>query len=328
MAVEPGDALFVSKLDDASKKKAKDELNELNDKDRELAVQSLRQWVLQQKWLKSPTTFDFLLRFIRARKFSQLGARQTLENYWTCKAKTPEWYKGIDPTDPTLVEIMKTGFYVCPKARDTEGRRIIIERLSFLDLNKVKKKWGVDNIFRVITLVCDWLNRDENIQVNGLTVFIDNTDVSMSHMMTLWDRENGKRIMQFYQNSLPARMKGLHMYNEPTFFDAAYALFSPLMKQKTKDRMYLHGRSLTKVYKEVGMEVLPVEYLPDDYEGPNAGSTQQIVDEMIADMQSPEFRNYIKDLSSDRYGVDLKQRKQDIKQDDAPVASFRKLNVD
>lgn len=48
---------------------------------------------------------------------------------------------------------------------------------------------------------------------------------------------------------------------------------------------------------------------------------------MIADMQSPEFRNYMKNLSSDRYGVDLKQRKQE-KQDDPPVASFRKLNVD
>lgn len=53
--------------------------------------------------------FEFLLRFIRARKFSQLGARQTLENYWTCKSKTPEWYKDLDPTDPTIVEILKTG---------------------------------------------------------------------------------------------------------------------------------------------------------------------------------------------------------------------------
>jgi hypothetical protein len=35
-------------------------------------------------------------------------------------------------------------------------------------------------------------------------------------------------------------MKGLHLYNEPSFFDAMYALFSPLMKQKTKDRVSLY----------------------------------------------------------------------------------------
>lgn len=46
---------------------------------------------------------------------------------------------------------------------------------------------------------------------------------------------------------------------------------------------------------------------------------------MIADMQSPEFVEYITELSSDKYGVDLKQRKQEP---EAPAASFRKLNVD
>ncbi|XP_060565140.1 alpha-tocopherol transfer protein-like [Ruditapes philippinarum] len=324
MASEKDDIKFVSKLNEESQKKAKKELNELNDTDRILAVQSFRQWVLQQKWLKTPTEFEFLLRFLRARKFSQLEARKTLENYWTCKTKTPEWYRNVDPSEPAIQEIIKTGFYVVPKELDKHGRRVIIEKLARLDLNDVKKKWGVDNVFRAITLICDWANRDENIQVNGIVVFIDNTDVTMGHMMTLWNQENGKRIMQFYQNSLPARMKGLHLYNEPSFFDAMYALFSPLMKQKTKDRMFLHGRRLTKVYEEIGMSVLPDEYLPDDYEGPNVGSCEKIVEEMLADMQSNDFREYIKHLSSDEYGVDLKARKND----DTPVASFRKLNVD
>ena len=49
-----------------------------------------------------------------------------------------------------------------------------------------------------------------------------------------------------------------------------------------------------------------------------------LAEAMIADMIKPEFRDYIKDLSSSKYGVDLKKRAQD----DAPVESFRKLNVD
>jgi len=31
------------------------------------------------------------------------------------------------------------------------------------------------------------------------------------------------------------------------------------------------------LYKAVGMEVLPDEYLPDDYTGPSAGPLQQII---------------------------------------------------
>lgn len=46
---------------------------------------------------------------------------------------------------------------------------------------------------------------------------------------------------------------------------------------------------------------------------------------MIADMQSPDFMAYIKELSSGKYGVDLKMRKEG---EDVPAASFRKLNVD
>lgn len=327
MAVEPGDANFQSQLDEKSRKRAREELNELNDKDREIAVQSFRQWVLQQKWLKTPTDFEFLLRFLRARKFSQLLARETLENYWTVKTTVPEWFRNVDPADKTIQEILRTGMYVCPKVYDSQGRRVIVESLGKLDMNVVKKKWSVDMIFKTIGLVCNWINRDENVQVNGLLVFIDNTDVTMSHVMTMWGAENGKRIMQFYQNSLPCRMKGLHMYNEPAFFDAAYAMFSPLMKQKTKDRMHLHGRSMVNVYQHIDQHVFPDEYLPDDYEGKTVGSRAALVEEMIADMNTPEFRSYIKNLSSDKYGVDLKARAKD-KASEAPVASFRKLNVD
>ncbi|XP_045194407.2 alpha-tocopherol transfer protein-like [Mercenaria mercenaria] len=324
MASEEDDIKFVSKLDEESKKKAKRELNELNDTDRILAVQSFRQWILQQKWLKTPTDFSFLLKFLRARKFSQLEARKTLENYWTCKTKTPDWFRNVDPSEPAIQEILKTGFYIIPKQLDKYGRRVVIEKLARLDLNDVKKKWGVANLYRVIALVCDWAMRDENVQVNGLVVFVDNTDITMNHMLTLFGQENGKRLMQFWQNSMPARVKGLHLYNEPIFYDAMYALISPLMKQKLKDRMFLHGNSLTKVYDEIGMSALPDEYLPDGYEGPRVGTQESIVDEMIEDMMSPEFREYIKDLSCEKYRVDLKERKED----DTPTESFRKLNVE
>ena len=50
-----GDVNYTSQLDSKSKKRARDELNEI-DSDRACAVQTFRQWVLEQKeWLKAPT---------------------------------------------------------------------------------------------------------------------------------------------------------------------------------------------------------------------------------------------------------------------------------
>jgi len=50
-----GDKSYVCTLDEASKRKCKEELNERNPTDTLLAVQTFRQWVKEQDWLRTPT---------------------------------------------------------------------------------------------------------------------------------------------------------------------------------------------------------------------------------------------------------------------------------
>ena len=42
-------------------------------------------------------------------------------------------------------------------------------------------------------------------------------------------------------------------------------------------QFHVDGKSLVKIYQELGYECLPAEYLPDDYDGPTVGTTQYIV---------------------------------------------------
>lgn len=274
LAIEPEDAQFESKLDEASLIRAKEELNE-NAKDRICAVQSFRNLILQEKWLKTPTDFSFLLRFLRYRKFSQLSARETLENYWTIKTKYPGWFANLDPADKTLQAIMRTGFYFSPIKPDKGGRRIVTEAVGKLDMNSVKKEFGADNVFRTIMLICEWLKTDEHVQVNGIIMFIDCTNVTMQHHLKLYNMDSIKKMIQYYQNSMPSRNKGAHIYNEPPFFDAVWALIRPLLNEKTRNRMFLHGKNLANVYDTIDVSLLPEEYLPDDYTGPCAGTAEQ-----------------------------------------------------
>ena len=53
--------------------------------------------------------FEFLLRFIRVRKYSQLGARETLENYWTNRTNVPEWFKNVDTADEKIHDVLRSG---------------------------------------------------------------------------------------------------------------------------------------------------------------------------------------------------------------------------
>jgi len=41
----------------------------------------------------------------------------------------------------------------------------------------------------------------------------------------------------YLQRGMPARMKGIHVYNEPSFFDLIFAMFSPFMSQKLLARV-------------------------------------------------------------------------------------------
>ena len=49
-----GDKQYTSQLDEASKARAKKELNERNDKDRDSAVRALQNWASGQNWLRTP----------------------------------------------------------------------------------------------------------------------------------------------------------------------------------------------------------------------------------------------------------------------------------
>ena len=42
-------------------------------------------------------------------------------------------------------------------------------------------------------------------------------------------------------------------------------------------QLKIHGQNLESLYKYVPMKLLPVEYLPDDYKGPNAGTEKEII---------------------------------------------------
>ncbi|XP_052233987.1 clavesin-1-like isoform X2 [Dreissena polymorpha] len=151
-------------LDDESLKKACRELNE-DPKERLGALATFREWIAQQKWLKTPTDARYLLGFLRARKFSQLGARELLENYWTIRTKYSEWYNGVDSGEETMQDILQQGIYVPLPGRDKQGRKIVIVRLGEMDPRG--KRNTFDDVMRATLAMFDYILLDENIQVNG-----------------------------------------------------------------------------------------------------------------------------------------------------------------
>lgn len=306
-------------LDDQSLLKAKRELNE-DPKERVGALKALREWVTQQKWLKSPLDARYLLGFLRARKFSQLGARELLENYWTVRTKYSDWYDGVDSSDNRIQDIIKQGVYIPLPGRDKEGRKLVIVRLGAMD---PKGKMNTfEDVMRANLALFDYILLDEDIQVNGLVFVIDMTGFSRHHFVST-GMENTKKCMIVTQKALPGRIKELHYYNTGAVFESIFNMIRPMMSEKLRNRVHVHGQNLSSVYDKIDQCMLPEEYLPDDYTGAHAGTIQEICNNLASDLCKPDVRDFIRDLHSGKYGVDLTLKPND----DTPQASFRKLNV-
>lgn len=310
---------YTCSLDDQSLQKAKRELNE-DPKERAGAVRALREWVAQQKWLRTPTDSKYLLGFLRARKFSQLGARELIENYWTVRTKYSDWYEGVDSADNRIQNIIKQGIYIPLPGRDKEGRKLVIVRLGAMDpKGKVNT---FDDVMRANLALFDYILLDENIQVNGLVFVIDMTGFSRHHFVST-GMENTKKCMVVTQKALPGRIKELHYYNTGAVFESIFNMIRPMMSEKLRNRVHVHGQNLSTVYEKIDKCMLPEDYLPDDYTGANAGTIQEICNNLAKELSKPDVRDFILDLHSGKYGVDLSLKPCD----DEPQASFRKLNV-
>lgn len=310
---------YKCSLDEYSLQKAQRELNE-DPKERLSALRTLREWIRQQKWLKTPTDARYLLGFLRARKFSQLGARELLENYWTVRTKYSDWYNDVDSYDNRIQEIIKQGIYIPLPGRDKEGRKLVIVRLGEMD---PKGKLNTfDDVMRANLALFDYILLDENIQVNGLVFVIDMTGFSRHHFVST-GVENTKKCMIVTQKALPGRIKELHYYNTGAVFESIFNMIRPMMSEKLRNRVHVHGQNLSTVYEKIDQCLLPEEYLPDDYTGRHAGSIQEICNNLAEELRKPEARGFLRDLHSGKYGVDMALKPSD----NEPQASFRKLNV-
>ncbi|XP_045175858.2 alpha-tocopherol transfer protein-like [Mercenaria mercenaria] len=315
---------FQTKLNKKWQQKAKDELHE-DDKELDGAVQSLREWALQQQWLNTPTDTEYLIRFLRVRKYSQLAARSTLEHYWTARTKYKDWYNsGVSSDNPVILDLLKSGFYLFTPGEDSEGRRLIIERPGALRVEEVLKKYGtVDVIFQAVMCIWDVLNMDERVQVNGFLLLHDgtmsDTDTAKSYNMSTM-----KRCMHIFQKAYPTRIKGLHVYGLPLMFDALLRFCKTLFSDKIANRLHVHGKSMVSVYKYIDQSLLPREYLPDCYSGECAGTIAEVVDNMVQHFTKPDVIAHIRDLNSGKYRIDLELKAKS----DVPSESYRKLNID
>lgn len=96
---------------------------------REQCVQQFRDWLHKNEDVQNVRTDDrFLLRFLRAKKFSVPMAEQLMLKYLNLKRTFPEMTANLDFLSPGMYDVISSGYLFVSPIRDQNGRRVIVAR--------------------------------------------------------------------------------------------------------------------------------------------------------------------------------------------------------
>ncbi|XP_023180077.2 alpha-tocopherol transfer protein-like [Drosophila hydei] len=248
--LEDGD---VSLLSESLLKIAKRELRE--DKcTREQSLEQLRNWVLKNEDLQNVRCDDtFLLRFLRAKKFSVPMAEQTLLKYLNIRRTFPHMATKLDFLEPRMSHLIEQGYIFAAPKRDKHGRRVVI--INAKGLNP-KFHTSCDQA-KAHFLTYECLMEDQETQITGLSHVGDFAGVTTAHV-TNWNPTEFARVFKWGEQSLPMRHKEIHLINVPSTLKWLIDFVKNRVSSKMKNRLNIYG-SDKELMKSVDPECLPQE---------------------------------------------------------------------
>ncbi|XP_026317843.1 alpha-tocopherol transfer protein-like [Hyposmocoma kahamanoa] len=231
---------------------AEEELRETKSA-RSQALSAIRNWMQQNPKFKAVRMdANFLLRFLRTKKFSVPMAQEAMERYVLLRQSWGIAFNQLDYKLPVMMELIDLGYIFVSPFKDKGGRRVIIYRPGVFD----PYKYTNQDMCRVMGICYETLMEDEESQVRGLVHFADGSGVSFPHL-TLFTPKEAVRIVKNGERTIPMRHKEIYGVNVHPTIKFALDFGMALISEKIRKRVRLYT-SPTEV--EIDKSLLPQEY--------------------------------------------------------------------
>jgi hypothetical protein len=117
----------------------------------------------------------------------------------------------------------------------------------------------LDEVFKGVVLFLEAAMLEPETQVNGAVVIFDMDGLSLPQAWQ-FTPPFAKRIVDWLQDSVPLRVKAIHIVNQPKIFNMVFALFKPFFSAKLRSRIHFHGTDRESLHKHIAQKSLPKEY--------------------------------------------------------------------
>ncbi|XP_037909600.1 alpha-tocopherol transfer protein-like isoform X2 [Hermetia illucens] len=256
-SIQLGDYTLQFELDDLTpfgKEVAERELRETPEIKAQ-AVADLKRLLEDENDLYVPIeNEEWLVRFLRPCKFYPESAKELIKRYYAFKVKHHDMYDGLVPSREA--NIFNQNILTVFPNRDQLGRRILLLELG--------KKWKhkevtLDEVFKGCVLYLEAAMLEPETQVHGAVVLFDMDGLSLQQTWQ-FTPPFAKRIVDWLQDSVPLRIKGIHIVNQPKIFNVVFALFKPFLREKLRSRIIFHGTNRESLHQYISPKCLPAVY--------------------------------------------------------------------
>ncbi|XP_061393120.1 clavesin-2-like [Musca vetustissima] len=279
---------------------------------------ALRTWIETQPHLKARTDDQFLIQFLRGCKYSLEKAKQKLDIFFAMRTQCAELFNVTNVDDMAFRKFHNTGTLLfLPIPLNDNGPRIIFYRCNY-----AAQDFTLELVTQFVTALHELaMISDPYACVNGISYVLDLSKLTLQHAMLLTPMYL-KKIVQFFENTLPMRVNSLTVINLSPAADHLQRIIFSCFPEKIRKRIFICGRNFDDVSSHI-----PRKYFPLEYGGEN-GSLAQLVEEN--NKLWDKYRNYFKGNAD--YGTNERLRfgKQLKFGDNLGMTggSFRKLDVD
>ena len=175
-------------------------------------------------------------------------------NYYLYRHRHEQVFTDFHPR--ALEHVLKSGLLGLTKLRRKDGAVVIQVCPSRLDPEVIP----FEDYFRTVLLVLHKLVEDEENQVHGVAILNNLADVPFYTVFKLSQTPMLQRgtFVQLLQEAFPFRFKGVHLVNQPWYVSLVLTIARPFMKQKLRERIFMHGSDYATLTDYFEMEHLPM----------------------------------------------------------------------
>ncbi|XP_054929889.2 alpha-tocopherol transfer protein-like isoform X3 [Dermacentor andersoni] len=230
---------------------------------------------------------DFLVKFLRARKYDTQSAFENIKKYFKVRKDRPELFEALTLSSvPFDVVCRKHQLLTASRHTDPQGRMVLLAKIGSWNTEIC----SLNDFFRVGIALGECSLLREDFQIRGIVVIVDLKGLNVYHL-PYYTPSLIRTLVSLVQECIPLRLKKIYIINNPPIFDFLFAIAKTFLKAKLAKRIRLFGYNLTELH-----QLVPDDVISEEHEGTNESFDY---DQLERELKTAE--NFFQALSSYGY---------------------------